>query len=120
MDGEVLSGRFQGSKLSELTDAAIDELVHELGGDADSLSLLLAYLDRHRRSCSDAKSGATPDADDRMSVEEAYRILGLEPGAGFDEVRLAHRRLIKRVHPDLGGSDALAEMINAAKARLEP
>ena len=55
-----------------------------------------------------------------MSEAEALRVLGLAPGAGLEEVRAAHRRLIRRVHPDLGGSDALAAMINAAKARLDP
>ena len=55
-----------------------------------------------------------------MSVADALRVLGLKPGASLDEIRAAHRRLIKKVHPDLGGSDALAAMINAAKAKLDP
>ena len=55
-----------------------------------------------------------------MTEAEAYRILGLDPGASLDEVRAAYRRLMKRVHPDLGGSDALAAMLNAAKQLLDP
>jgi DnaJ-domain-containing protein 1 len=119
MDGEVLSGSFTGRILSQMTDDALKDLMRELKDDPDSLTLLLAYLDRHRAPFEKPDPGPAPDSTGRMSVEEAYRILGLEPGAGLEDVRLAHRRLMKRVHPDLGGSDALAAMINAAKARLE-
>lgn len=55
-----------------------------------------------------------------MTEAEAYRLLGLAPGASREEVRAAHRRLIRRVHPDLGGSSALAALLNAARERLDP
>lgn len=32
--------------------------------------------------------------------EAAYRTLGLEPGATWDDVALAHRKIAKRFHPD--------------------
>jgi formylglycine-generating enzyme required for sulfatase activity len=35
-----------------------------------------------------------------MSVEESYRALGLEPGAGLQEVRRSYYRLVKFFHPD--------------------
>ena len=55
-----------------------------------------------------------------MTEAEAYRVLGLAPGASLEEVRAAYRRLIRRVHPDLGGSSPLAAMLNAAKELLDP
>jgi curved DNA-binding protein CbpA len=55
-----------------------------------------------------------------MTEAEAYRVLGLPQGASIEEVRAAYRRLIRRVHPDLGGSSALAAMLNAAKELLDP
>jgi hypothetical protein len=124
MDGEVLSGKFAGRQVSGLTDAEAQALVVELtqAADEDSLSLFLGYLERERGSGPEAESGADePRANtEAMSRSDAYRLLGLEEGASVEDVRAAHRRLIRRVHPDLGGSSELASMINAAKELLDP
>jgi hypothetical protein len=119
MDGTVLSGPLAGALLSELDAAALQDLVRALEDDPDSLGLLLAYLERRGEA---AGAEPPPSADDgaAMSEAEALRILGLEPGAGAEAVRAAHRRLMLKVHPDLGGSGALAALINAAKERLDP
>ena len=118
MDGEVLAGAFTGARLSELSLSELQQLFAELDGvgDEDSLALLLAYLDRRRGP----EPEQPPPAGPTMSRAEAYRILGLAPGASLEEVRGAYRRLMKRVHPDLGGSSALAAMLNAAKELLDP
>ena len=50
-----------------------------------------------------------------MSRAEAYDVLGLRPGATEDEIRAAHRRLMRGAHPDSGGSDWLASRINQAR-----
>ena len=118
MDGEVRAGRFQGARLSSLTAEELQDLVarFEAEGDEDSLSLLLAWIERQRGPRDEAR----PAGGAEMSRAEAYRVLGLPPEASLDEVRAAYRRLMKRVHPDLGGSSALAAMLNAAKERLDP
>jgi DnaJ domain len=117
MDGEVLTGRFAGARLSGLSAEDLEALVAEIeaAGDEDSLAVLLAWLDRQG-----TPREAPPPGGQPMTEAEAYRILGLEPGASLEEVRAAHRQLIRRVHPDLGGSSALAAMINAAKEMLDP
>jgi DnaJ-class molecular chaperone len=50
-----------------------------------------------------------------MPLNEAYLILGLSPGARRDEVFVAYRNLIKRLHPDQGGTNYLASRVNEAK-----
>ncbi|GLK75406.1 hypothetical protein GCM10008171_06600 [Methylopila jiangsuensis] len=53
-----------------------------------------------------------------MTQEEAYQILGLQPGASAEEIVRAHRALMKKVHPDQGGTAALAARVNAARDLL--
>jgi hypothetical protein len=124
LSGEVLSGRFSGRKLDELDRKDLLAFRQEVAADGESLALVEAYLDRRLPDWredieGDAASGArrAPDTGP-MTDEQAYQILGLTPGASKAEIRAAHRRLMKRVHPDQGGSTFLAAKINEAKDRL--
>lgn len=51
-------------------------------------------------------------------IARARALLGLSPDADAAEIRAAHRRLIASVHPDRGGTEALAAQINAARDLL--
>jgi len=53
-----------------------------------------------------------------LSPAEARDLLGVSSRADEAEIRAAHRRLIGRVHPDAGGSAALAMRVNAARDML--
>jgi hypothetical protein len=124
MDGHVLAGRHEGRRLSELKLSELLEVSEDVRDDAESLRLLESYLDRAHAGWRDdaeadqtARQGPAP-ASGGMGTKEAYQILGLEPGASEAEVRDAHRRLIKQVHPDRGGSAALAAKINEAKDQI--
>ena len=50
-----------------------------------------------------------------LNEREARAILGVAPDADAEEIRAAHRRLASGVHPDRGGSDELAQRVNAAR-----
>ncbi|NOT85397.1 MAG: molecular chaperone DnaJ [Methylococcaceae bacterium] len=88
-----------------------------------SLPLLLRYvpqLQRFWQSFTNTKHQQrsaeyeTP-VRDKMTVAEAYKILGLTPPAARQDIILAHKKLMQKMHPDRGGSDYLASQINLAK-----
>jgi hypothetical protein len=122
MRGRILAGQYEGVPLETLDRAT---LVSLLGGiDAESRALLEAYLDRREAGWrenveEDGSAGSRePPRSGAMTEEEAYQILGLAPGASAADVRRAHRTLMKRLHPDQGGSTYLAARVNAAKETL--
>ena len=61
------------------------------------------------------RSGNPYGSRSTMTTKEALAILGLESNASRDEILQAHKALMKKVHPDQGGSDYLAQKINEAK-----
>jgi DnaJ-domain-containing protein 1 len=64
-------------------------------------------------SAQDQKKLTGPDTP--LTKEEAYSILGLPANASADKVRVAHQRLMKKHHPDRGGSAEMAARINRAR-----
>jgi DnaJ homolog subfamily C member 19 len=53
-----------------------------------------------------------------MTRRQALEVLGLQEQATKDEVVRAYRELMKRVHPDRGGSARLAAEVNRAREVL--
>lgn len=122
--GEVRAGRFAGRALNSLQPGELRDLWAELAADPASRRLLEAYLDgrlagwrEHFQTDAADRHGGAAGAG-TMTDQEAYQILGLSPGAGEAEIRAAHRRLMKRVHPDQGGTAFLAAKLNEAKDKL--
>ena len=122
MEGCVLAGGFEGQRLRSMDEARLQDLLAECRvSDPDGVRLLEAYLDRrfpHWREHAQAEEppqADTPSPSGAMTPEEAYRILDLHPGASPDEIRQAHRTLMKKLHPDQGGSTYLAARVNQAK-----
>ena len=124
MTGTILRGRFSGMRVEELGGADLLALLRECRAeDEEGARLLEAYLDRVRPDWRDELAGERPggsgggarSAGGDMTVEEAYAILGLAPGADAEAIKEAHRRLMVKLHPDHGGSDYLATKINRAR-----
>jgi curved DNA-binding protein CbpA len=53
-----------------------------------------------------------------MSAAEALEILGIKAGATEQDIRATYNRLMKRVHPDVGGSAYFSKQLNAARDLL--
>jgi len=52
------------------------------------------------------------------SLADARDILGVDANASEDDIRKAHRDLMKKIHPDTGGSPALARQVQEARDTL--
>ena len=122
MRGRVIAGPHQGAGLESLDVPTLAGMLNQI--DDESRALLAAYLDRRDASWGehaqgDAAAGGRPAASSgKMAEQEAYQILGLEAGASADDITRAHRTLMKKFHPDQGGSTYLAARINEAKEVL--
>jgi hypothetical protein len=121
MRGHVIAGRHQGAALEQLDIETLISMFREI--DEESRALLAAYLDRRdpgwiEHAQADPAAGRRATASGKMSEQEAYQILGLESGASADDISRAHRTLMKKLHPDQGGSTYLAARINEAKEIL--
>lgn len=125
--GTVLKGRFAGRAIDDLSPAELVLLWQDYAfADPDSAQIIEAYLDRRhppwrddleRQSAGDNSERHSQGAARSQAITraEALEILGLAEGATEEEVRNAHRELMKKLHPDRGGSNYLASKINEAK-----
>ena len=121
MRGRIVAGRHQGAALEDFDVPALVAMLTDF--DDESRALLMAYLDRRDPAWSehaqgDAATGRPAASSGKMTDQEAYQILGLEAGASANEISRAHRTLMKKMHPDQGGSTYLAARINEAKEIL--
>jgi len=122
MRGRILAGPHEGASLDDLDVPALLGMLPQI--DDESRALLAAYLDRREPGWrEDTQGGASAGAGaarstGKMTEEEAYQILGVPMGASAEEIGRAHRTLMKKLHPDQGGSTYLAAQINGAKEVL--
>jgi len=122
LSGRIVEGPNAGRSLDEFDQPQL--LAMAAAFDAESVALLESYLDRRFPAWRQNAQGDTAGgqrrtaASGKMTNEEAYQILGLQPGAGRDDITRAHRTLMKKLHPDQGGSTYLAARVNEAKDTL--
>ena len=120
--GAIIAGPYAGRALDSFDLQQLTAMMASF--DAESLPLLESYLDRRfpawRQNAQGDRAGrqGRAPATGKMTEEEAYQILGLQPGAGRDDISRAHRALMKKLHPDQGGSTYLAARVNEAKDTL--
>jgi hypothetical protein len=123
--GVVLAGPDEGKSLDQMSRPQCEALYRLcLHDDPDGARLLEPYFDRRFpgwRATADNGQNArgqhsqTAPRPGVMSEDEAYEVLGLHKGASRDDVVRSHRSLMKKLHPDHGGSTDLAARVNEAK-----
>lgn len=124
MAGRIRRGRHADRDLESLSVDELIEVIREAHqDDPQSAAILEAFLDRShgpewRERAAGQEDHPRGTGDGPMTREEAYRILGLEPGADAQAIKQAHRRLMMKFHPDQGGSDYIAAKLNEAKDLL--
>jgi hypothetical protein len=118
MTGTILAGAYAGRAVETLSRPELVALRQELTrDDPDGVSLLEAYLDRRFAGWREADEGQRQgrSGSGAMSRREALQVLGLTEGAAAADIIRAHRTLMKKFHPDHGGSTTLAARVNQAK-----
>ena len=118
MAGRVRTGPFAGRDLSEMRPEELMALWRECTArDEQSARVLESFLDRHFGGWREAAKSQdeAPRRSGRMSPGEAYEVLGVSPKASEQEIKAAHRNLMRKHHPDKGGSAELAARLNEAR-----
>ncbi len=124
IDGRILNGIRQDQVLSNLTLHELLKYYAEIQMDEESVKLFQTFLDsahpdwRDQEDERSARGAETSLLSRQLSRAEAYQWLGLEAGCSEEDIRRAYHRLIKRVHPDRGGSAALTAQITEARDKL--
>ncbi|MDC9701720.1 MAG: DnaJ domain-containing protein [Alphaproteobacteria bacterium] len=127
----VISGRYFGRKFQELSGTDFLNLHADLERNNDELGLffLEKYMDLYVSGWRDSEENLKPEhgsfnpesknrkrsSSGSMTVMEAYEMLGLSSNATPEEIKSAHRALMKIIHPDHGGTSHLAGLINQAR-----
>jgi hypothetical protein len=123
LSGKVIRGVKGGQGLDSLSLADLNELlIFYSSKDKASEQILISYMDlnhgswrKEMRGYYESEDKLVSSTSSRITRREAIEILGLSSHPTNEEVKANHRLLMKRFHPDQGGSPFLAAKINMAK-----
>lgn len=120
MDAIILKGEFEGRKLSDLSHDQLRTLYEMLKDDEQNAAILMTFMERNFSGSSENqengnKQRSNDSSQSGMSQSEAFEILELQPGSSDIEIKAAHKKLMKKFHPDHNGSAYMAAKLNQAK-----
>ncbi len=124
MDAMILQGRFEGRQLSTLSRSELGEFHRECADDEQTMAILESFISRNFDEDFATEGGENQSKEERtrasssdgpMTRQEAFEILELGGDASVSDIKAAHRRLMKKFHPDHNGSDYMAAKLNEAK-----
>lgn len=73
------------------------------------------FYESFKKQYQQQHGGPKAQSNSDMSLEEARKILNVSSNASRNEIQKSYYQLMKKVHPDVGGSQYLATKINNAK-----
>ena len=114
IEGVVLQGNFKQKSLESLTYEDLIALFTEIKDDPKSVQMLENYMNLRFGQDWSHETKQTKSTNSKMSVDQAYEVLGLEKGASKAEIKKKYHALMQALHPDQGGSNFLASQINEA------
>ena len=143
VDGEIRRGQFAGTRVRMMPLFYLRKLLAEMAStDPEGVRVIESMLDHFEPGWRDSdpandlkqkkmdigamfddKPGAANAKADNgksaetavMPREQALAVLGLSGSPGPDEIKIAYRGLMMKIHPDQGGSSYLAAQLNEAK-----
>lgn len=126
LSGRIHSGPSKGVEFSDLTtDEYCKLLKHYAKFDREGEQILVTYLDQKNPKWQSEIGGSykanketSSYATGKMKKKQALLLLGLSLTPTENEIKASHRNLMKKYHPDQGGSPFLAAKINMAKDLL--
>ncbi len=130
MDGTTLRGSLFATQRQRLVDMMNDprafipieledgtvKVVNKAA--ISSITLLQQDMEEDRKEQTEKWQGTF--AKGGMEPDEAYKVLGLTPGASMDQIQTAKKKLLSVLHPDKGGTNYLAAKISQAAVVLTP
>lgn len=75
------------------------------------------YHNKHKQKEEHKQQAQQPSQENlsQMSHKEALEVLNLKETPGNEEIKQAHKKLMKKVHPDQEGSAWMAQKLNQAR-----
>ena len=109
---KIRTGQLTGKKGSELNEGEMILLMRNLSneGDDEALQFVGKYHAQH-----DKKTTSGDGTDANMSRSRAAAILGVDEDAKNEVIRKRYKIMAHKVHPDHGGSNEAAKMVNRAR-----
>ena len=117
LEGNVIDGPHAGKNLNQLKNDELLELANFYKDKCKRSYYLILVLLQNAGNQHQYQHQSVEDTSS-ISRNEAIQILGLDANFSDEDVKLAHRRLIQKLHPDKGGNAWLASRINLAKDTL--
>lgn len=83
-----------------------------------TLFIILSQKQHNQKRNTEKKTPHQQIIEEELSLQNAYQVLGLKSGVSRKEVFNSHKKLMMVNHPDKGGSEYIAQLLNQARDKI--